>query len=531
MTGRTRADDLVVVVPTRNRWDILRRTLAGLRQQRLPGAEVVVVVDGDDLDVPGDLDADRVVVQPHGGPGRARNLGADASQRPLVLFLGDDMVPTPDLVGQHLAMHDRRPEPTVAVLGHVDWHPEVASNRILRWLDWSTTQFDYDQLAGMGGRDVGFGRFYSCNVSLTRELFTQVGGFDPDFIFYYEDLDAGWRLHEAGMQLLYAPDAVAHHLHDYDLAAVRRRFAGIALGERMMAAKHDWFDPPYFQRQVSNAAAAPPVSQVWPQLADVWPSGAPGARAVRRRGHRWYLQQVAEDFLPAWDRAADVVELADYLGDDFDARLVAHAQEAVEDEAAAVGDELTFYRTSTTYLYDLTVFGMTGLKDPYRDELQRLVPEGARLLDHGCGIGADGLRLLEAGYDVTFADFANPSTAYLRWRLQRRDLDAEVLDVETDPIPSGFHAAYAFDVVEHVPDPHAYLDVLEAAAGLVVVNLLESDDTHHEHALHHDLPIDELVTRAHDRGLVSHTRWHDGRSHLLAYRGRGGPAGWDPTRP
>ncbi len=83
-------------------------------------------------------------------------------------------------------------------------------------------------------------------------------------------------------------------------------------------------------------------------------------------------------------------------------------------------------------------------------------------------------------------------------------------------------------MVEHVADPHAFLDVLEAAAGLVVVNLLEPDDTHHEHALHHDLPIDELVARARDRGLVSHTVWHDGRSHLLAYRGRGGPPGWSP---
>ena len=420
MSGRTRADDLVVVVPTRDRWDILRRTLAGLAAQTLPGAEVVVVVDGDDLDVPGDLAADQVLVQPHGGPGRARNLGAAASVRPRVLFLGDDMVPTAGLLAHHLATHDAHDDPTVAVLGHVDWHPEVASNRILRWLDWSTTQFDYAQLAGMGGRDVGFGRFYSCNVSLPRALFEQVGGFDPDFIFYYEDLDAGWRLHEAGMQLLYAPDAVVHHLHDYDLAAVRRRFAGIALGERMMAAKHDWFDPPYFHRQVTAAAAADPVSAMWPRLADVWPASAPGARAVRRRGHRWYLQQVAEDFLPAWDRAADVVELASYLGDDFDARLVAHAARAVEDEAARIDDEVTFYRTSHAYLYDLTVFGMTGIKDPYRDELTRLVPPGARLLDLGCGIGADGLRLLEDGYELTFADYANPSTDYLRWRLSRR---------------------------------------------------------------------------------------------------------------
>lgn len=521
MTRRD-ARDLTVVIPTRSRWEILRRTLAQLRAQSLPGAEVVVVVDGEDLDPPADLDADLVLQQPHGGPGRARNLGVASTDRPLVLFLGDDMIPDADLVARHLAWHDRRPEDTVAVLGHVDWHPEVADDPLLRWLDRAGLQFDYAAMQGQAGQDVGFGRFYSCNVSLKVDLFERVGGFDPDFLFTYEDLDAGWRLGEAGMELVYEPAARTAHLHAYELDAIRRRFEAIALGERLMATKHDWFDPPFFHQRVTRAAAHPPVHRVWRHLADRWPAGAPKAAAVRRRGDLWWLQQVAEPFLTAWERSADVAELYIYLGDDFDARLVAHANQAVNDEAATVDDELAFYRTSTSYLYDLTVFGMSGVKDPYHAELRRHVPPGSRLLDYGCGIGADGLRLLDDGYDVTFADFDNPSTAYLRWRLGRRGLHADVLDIEVDPVPSGFHAAYAFDVIEHVPDPHAFLDVLEAAAGLVVVNLLEEDDHHHERDLHHDLPIDELVERARSRGLVSHTRWHDGHSHLLVYRGSGG---------
>ena len=38
--------------------------------------------------------------------------------------------------------------------------------------------------------------------------------------------------------------------------------------------------------------------------------------------------------------------------------------------------------------------------------------------------------LLEAGYRVEFADFDNPSTQYLRWRLERRGLDAPVHDLD-----------------------------------------------------------------------------------------------------
>ena len=89
-------------------------------------------------------------------------------------------------------------------------------------------------------------------------------------------------------------------------------------------------------------------------------------------------------------------------------------------------------------------------------------------------------------------------------------------DVEQG-LPDGpFDVAYAFDVVEHVPDPVAFLRGLEQRSRLVVVNLLEPspDDPH----VHHALPVDDLVHRARARGLVRHRLYH-GRSHLLVYRG------------
>src|SRR5438067_9406396 len=123
------------------------------------------------------------------------------------------------------------------------------------------------------------------------------------------------------------------------------------------------------------------------------------------------------------------------------------------------------------YLYDLTIFAMSPTKRPYRQALKRLVKPGARLLDWGCGIGADGLRCAEEGYRVAFADFDNPSTEYLRWRLKKRGIEAEVYDIAADDIPGGFDAAYSFDVIEHVDDPIAFLEELEKRAHVVMVNL------------------------------------------------------------
>ena len=215
----------------------------------------------------------------------------------------------------------------------------------------------------------------------------------------------------------------------------------------------------------------------------------------------------------------DLAELRAYLGDDFDQDLLHGHVAAVDREEAAAPDEATFYRTSRMYLYDLTAFAMTGTKDPYFADLRSFVPKGSSVLDYGCGIGSDGLRLLDDGYAVAFADFANPSTEYLRWRLEHRGVDAPVYDLDRDEIPAGFDAAYSIDVIEHVEDPFAFLAELERRAAVVMVNLLEEDpdDTH----LHRPLPIPALLDHAHSLGILRYRRYH-GRSHLVIYRSRPG---------
>lgn len=511
----TSAADVTVVIPTRDRWPILRRTLAALQAQTVSGFDIVVVVDGTDQQPP-QLPGARVIEVEHGGPGAARNAGASAATTSHLLFLGDDMIPRPDLLARHLAVHTRRPESSTAVLGHVEWHKEVPRTPLRAWIDDTGMQFD---LRSIEGDDAGWARFYSCNVSLNRAFFLEAGGFDPDFTYYYEDLDAGWRLHQHGMQLVYARDAIADHLHTYEPERYAGRMRGVAVGERMMAAKHDWFQP-WFAEKFRAVEGTKPPSRAWQRAAGVRLPGSLGA-AVRRRASLAWLARFSPVFLDAFEAPEELEELQDYLGDRYDPALLQRHQQAVDEEEHAAPDELTFYRTSQTYLYDLTVFAMSGTKRPYRSLVRRLVGPGARVLDYGCGIGSDGLRLINAGLAVEFADFDNPSVDYLRWRLARRGISATIHDVEK-PIDARFALVYCFDVIEHVDDPFGFLERLEHLADIVVVNFLEPtpDDVH----VHKPLPIAQLLDHAVRRGMISYRLMH-GRSHLVAYRGAGSEAG------
>ena len=490
---------MTVAIPSRDPGETLERTLKALGGQTAAGFETIVVAPATGRPLPGV----RVISQAPEGPGAARNLAVHASERPLILFLDDDMVPEPELVERHLARHAGDPDRDAAVLGRVRPHPEVAGGRLMRWLERSGER-----------RDGGELRFHSDNLSIKRALFLDAGGFAPDFRVDYEDLDLGWRLHQLGMRLLYEPRALALHLHRYDWVSIERRYEDRARAEREMLSKHERFIPRTRER-IDAHAARRPVSAAWPYLVDRVPERATPLRALAEaKAERWYYQRLAPRFLDAWEGERDLEELRAYLGEDYDQAKLVHSSRMVDEEAAAAGDEAGFYRTSELYLYDLTRFAMSGTKGPYRQVLCSLLTPRARVLDYGCGIGSDGLRLLDAGYRVSFADFESPSTRYLRWRLSRRNLEAEVHDLDAH-VPGGFDAAFSFDVIEHVDDPFAFLAELERRAAIIVVNLLEAvpEDTE----LHRPLPIGAILAHATDRGLLRYRRYY-GRSHLIAYR-------------
>ena len=226
-----------------------------------------------------------------------------------------------------------------------------------------------------------------------------------------------------------------------------------------------------------------------------------------------------------FDPQREQAELAEYLGDRYDHTRLLLWEQALEEEAAEIGDEPTLYRSSQMYLYNLTAFAMTRTKEPYLRVLTEVVPPGARVLDYGCGIGSDGLLLLEAGYDVSFADFANPSVDYLRWRLAKRGLEAPIYDLDRQTPPAGSDLVYAFDVIEHVDDPFAFLDSLESVGELVAVNFLRTSAQ--DVTVHRKLPLRALLDRAASRNLERYHHFH-GRSHFVVYAGvRGSRArGW-----
>jgi len=299
---------LSVVIPTLGRHGTLARVLKRLERQTEPCAfEVLVVLDAEETDLAA-VDAAlgeprpyplRRLVRPRSGVSAARNTGWRVATAPVVLFLDDDVLPEPALLSEHRSWHARHPQREVGVLGLVRWADELRVTPFMRWLE-RGIHFDF---AGIEGPEAGWGRFYTANASVKRELLELVGGFDEERLpFGYEDLDVAYRMHGHGLKLLYNPRACGEHVREMNLESVRARMPMMASSERAFCDKHPEI-PPYFLTMFSEAAARPTAPHRLSRLARVVPPETPvlGPRVWASLDAR-FKEALAPDFLRAWEK-------------------------------------------------------------------------------------------------------------------------------------------------------------------------------------------------------------------------------------
>lgn len=297
-----------IVIPTLGRTPALAEVLVALAPAAGSGADVEVVLaldaqaepDGVGDEEPGGVVTRTVQASAPGASG-ARNAGWRSATAPLILFLDDDIVPGPGLISQHLAWHERQPEPEVGVLGHVRWSRRVKVTPFMRWLE-TGIQFDYGTIRGV---EVEWQRFYSCNVSVKREMLEAVGGFDEQrFPYGYEDLELARRMSQRGFRLLYNRDAVAEHLKTESLEGWRRNLRRIARAERAFTTLYP-DEPAYFYERFRSSAEAPPTQGRYARLARFVRPGVPWLGERVWRSYDFVCtQRLAPEFLAEWEAAA-----------------------------------------------------------------------------------------------------------------------------------------------------------------------------------------------------------------------------------
>ncbi|WP_379134639.1 glycosyltransferase family 2 protein [Paenibacillus sp. sgz500958] len=195
----------------------------------------------------------------------ARNLGASEASGDLLLFLDGDQVVEQDFIYQHLKVHQLCSE-TLVVVGLRDFlsvdSPIQLSNGeeidrsslILERRDPRLPIFErFSENAG--NIENIWALLYSCNFSLSKKIYFEVGGFDEDFIEWgLEDCELGYRLYQQGAKFVVNTKCIV--LHQYHPSIYdAKKYLGWFINLELFKKKHpslevelqgilaDWFDP------------------------------------------------------------------------------------------------------------------------------------------------------------------------------------------------------------------------------------------------------------------------------------------------
>lgn len=234
--------DYSVVIPTYNRRDTLLVVLRSLERQDAPELlrEVVIVDDGSTDGTP-EFVADfqspleiNLLTGRRGGPAAARNAGVEAASAEYVLFLCDDVEATAKLLRAHAARRHGE-QGLNAVVGRVDWPVE---KKVSHFEEFAIENYHFGFGAFKGLEELPFYGFITANLSIRRELLLDLGGFDEGFSYGWEDTDLGLRAAQAGVRLLYAPDALAYHHHEIAPASYCRRQSAVGRSAVHFIRKH-----------------------------------------------------------------------------------------------------------------------------------------------------------------------------------------------------------------------------------------------------------------------------------------------------
>jgi GT2 family glycosyltransferase len=197
------------------------------------GEHEVVVVDNASGDGSQALVRDRfpsvrlVELPENVGFGAANNLGMEAAAGDLFLLLNSDAWPVGDAIASLARFAGSRP--AAGIVGPRLQNPDGSLQRSVR--GWPTTwrlATEYLFLRRLGRRTRTLNAFYGAGFDhetvaevevvkgavmlVRREAFEAVGGFDPEFFMYGEEMDLCYRVRAAGWDVVFDPEAEFVHI-------------------------------------------------------------------------------------------------------------------------------------------------------------------------------------------------------------------------------------------------------------------------------------------------------------------------------
>lgn len=186
-----------VVIATRNRRELLERSLECLFRQDYPKDQYEIIVVDD-----GSSDGTQKMVERKNpscglkylkhkerrGQSRAKNLGVSHTEGEVIIFIDDDVFCPPQFIREHMRYHERYNN--IIVDG-----PAINTDR-------TESLFNDKKKRLLAFLDFFGASFITSNTSCKKDSLIKAGGFDEEFgtRFGWQDRELGFRLREMGVK-------------------------------------------------------------------------------------------------------------------------------------------------------------------------------------------------------------------------------------------------------------------------------------------------------------------------------------------
>ena len=214
-------DEVSVVIVTYNAERYINAVLRSVLRSRGVEIREIIVVDN------ASKDRTREIVKKYGeehpvvliglaknyGFPLAVNIGVERASGEYVVILNPDVIVDPDCFAKML--HAIRSQRDVVVVQPKILHPGGFIDSAGGLMDFlghgfHIGKYEKDQGQYNSPREIMYGSF-SC-VLVRKHAYLSLGGMDPRYFLYNEDLDLCWRAWLAGHRVVYEPRALAYHV-------------------------------------------------------------------------------------------------------------------------------------------------------------------------------------------------------------------------------------------------------------------------------------------------------------------------------
>ncbi|EQD33535.1 Glycosyl transferase, family 2 domain protein, partial [mine drainage metagenome] len=207
-----------LIINTYNRMHTLPNALDAVQRLRYPHLEVIVV-NGPSTDNTeeylqknwaGKL---KILSCPEANLSLSRNIGIAAAAGDIIAFTDDDGIPEPDWLDWIVQAYD---DPSVGAVGGFvrnNSGVEFQTKFILSNRNGDSNEFiDSKEFWKSNGKSkFEFKRLIGVNCSFRKSVLLEVGGFDEEYSYFYDEVDLAIRINEAGFEFDIIPTAEVHH--------------------------------------------------------------------------------------------------------------------------------------------------------------------------------------------------------------------------------------------------------------------------------------------------------------------------------